>query len=93
MATIKVCDYCGEPAIDIRRRGVTTREGRRVLISVLIETDEGEAKAKVAELCLYHHLTSVLDGLDPTWRERTMKYAEEAAQQILLQPVEGERQH
>lgn len=93
MATKKVCDYCGDPVLEIRRRGVTTHEGRRVLISVLVETDEGEAKPTLAELCLFCQLKAVMDGLDPTWRERAIRYAEEAATNILLQPVSGERQH
>lgn len=97
MAVKHVCDYCPadhqSDAVTIRRHGVTTGEGRRALISVKIETDEGEKEPVVAELCLHHYLTTLMDALDPNWRSRVEGYAREAFNDHLLQPVPGEKAH
>lgn len=54
MAIHVTCDLCGkEPALNLSRRmAIGTREGRRLLVSVRVEVDEGDKEPRAVDIGL-----------------------------------------
>lgn len=54
MATRTICDVCGmQEAFRIdNRTPIVTAAGRRLLVSLRVEVDEGEREPRVIDICL-----------------------------------------
>lgn len=47
-----ICDLCGkEAAVDLNRVPIVLESGKRILVSVRIEVDEGGKDAAKADIC------------------------------------------